>query len=158
MNRTFNAAKWGLRIEVRAPTLEELTALRRAGGSPDAARKLVRACLVSPSLTEVLAKAPGAVLVLLGHILSVYGLTAELSLLDEEDYDEETAKAVVEAERKGFSGLFVVAFAPETEPATLSFVLRVPRDQELAEVMRDAIAAGTFAAFAAQFRADYHGG
>lgn len=136
MNRVIKG--WGLRMEFRQPELEELSAMRRAGSTPEAQRKLVRAMLVSPTLGEIQDKAPAAVTPLFVKLMEIFGLTAAVELLDEEDYDEPTAQAVVEAEKKGFRRLFVARFTPEASlgPA-LNFVLRDPRTEELAESLRD---------------------
>ncbi len=135
MNRTIVGA--GQTIEVRMPSSEEITALRRAKLSPEAARKFVKNCLVSPPLHELTATKPAIVLPLAAQILEIYGLTTTIFQVDEDEMDGALATAFVEAQTKGFQGLSAVQVPLETEPEPLVFIFRQPKEREIEDVQRD---------------------
>lgn len=145
MNRVFRG--WGERIEVKVPDDLELFSgchpSRPDAGGLDEYRALVKGCLVSPSLAELEKKSPACVRPVARMIGGLYGLSEPSLLLElgEDEIDEATAAIVVEREKAGQPGLYVIQFVPSPalkEPS-LTFVLRPARSsRDLEEINRDA--------------------
>ncbi len=94
-------------IEARMPTLRELSPARRGLMSTrsveyDAAKGLVKACILSPTFDELLRKKPACLQNVANRMVEGAGLAAEITLLEEGELDAfpEFAKAYFEAEKK----------------------------------------------------------
>jgi hypothetical protein len=134
MNRTIKGLARDVVVEVRRPTLAELTKLRTAGATPAALAAFLRSVLVSHKLTELTALKPACVAPLATLVMEAYGLSADLDELDPEELDEEQAAAYAAAEKAGFSQPFTaLRYAPKVGPAVF-VLMRAPGPLDFREI------------------------
>lgn len=124
---------WGETISARMPSLAELSTLRE-DQSPDKLKKLAKACMVSPPAAEFFARKPGAAIKVGSLILQACGAVSDLTVLDEDELDDELAAAFVAAQNKGFESLSVVV--ARVGSADHRVILRDAREREVDEYMK----------------------
>lgn len=124
---------WGETISARMPTLAELSSLRE-DQSPDKLKKLAKACMVSPPASEFFSRKPGAAIKMGSLILQACGAVGDLTVLDEDELDEELAAAFLAAQDKGFEALSAVV--ARVGSAEYRLILRDAREREVDEYMK----------------------
>lgn len=124
---------WGETISARMPTLAELSTLRE-DQSPDKLKKLAKACMVSPSAGDFFARKPGAAIKVGALILQACGAVSDLTVLEEDELDDELAASFVAAQDKGFEALSVVV--ARVGASEFRVILRDAREREVDDYMK----------------------
>jgi hypothetical protein len=135
-----------IEIEARVPTVAELTKVRREQ-SHEGLKALAKACVVSPKWSELMKQLPGAGFSIGRVIFEASGGKAEAYVLDEDELTDDLAKAMVEAEKKGFAGLKAIVIGHKD--LELNFIVRAAKEREIDAFAKDVLAVENHKALAA---------